>query len=44
MNIEEKIEKLKELLKVMIELEEYGICAQIKGIIDRYESYEEGNS
>ena len=38
--MEEKIAKLKELLKVMIELEEYGICAQIKGIIDRYERLE----
>jgi protein-arginine kinase activator protein McsA len=36
--MESKIEKLKELLKVMIELEEYKICAQIKNIIDRYES------
>ena len=36
--METKIKKLKELLKVMIELEEYRICAQIKDIIDRYES------
>jgi protein-arginine kinase activator protein McsA len=38
--MESKIEKLKELLKVMIELEEYRICAQIKDIIDRYERLE----
>lgn len=37
MNIEDKIKKLKELLELMIELEEYMVCAQIKSIIDRYE-------
>ena len=36
--METKIERLKELLKLMIELEEYELCQQIKSIIDRYES------
>ena len=36
--MEAKIERLKELLELMIGLEEYELCHQIKSIIDRYES------
>lgn len=32
-----RIERLKELLALMIEIEEYELCNQIKTIIDRYE-------
>ena len=35
--MESKIERLKELLTLMIELEEYELCAQIRNIIERFE-------
>ena len=35
--MDSKIERLKELLTLMIELEEYELCAQIQHIIERFE-------
>lgn len=35
--MEAKIEDLKGLLALMIELEEYEVCAQIRDIIERFE-------
>ena len=35
--MEAKIERLKELLTLMIELEEYELCHQIQSIIERFE-------
>ena len=40
MDIGNKIDKLHTLLEDMIEMEEYQLCHQIKGIIDRYHNIE----